>query len=177
MTQISQISSNHFVRFYTEVEAQNERLTQPHQYLVFDFEDFMVGSMRESSRTYETSRDSVLVGTTTVNGKSQNVFGRVKAEVTTTRREVTAESVLAVRIIDAAVNRIEQHRNFPGKFVWSNEWSTYKGDDRALTDEEKKRTNTKPLMPPSQQDLFIECTKPIFDQTVRFVKDYYTKYW
>ena len=30
------------------------------------------------------------------------------------------------------------------------------------------------MMPPPQQDLFIEFTKPIFDQTVRFVTNYYT---
>ena len=132
--------------------------------------------MRESKSTVTVSRDSVLVGTTTVNGRNQNVYGTVKAEMTTLRREVISQGVLTAKIINAANNRIEQNRNFPGKFVWFNEWATYKGDERALTDAQKRTTNTEPLMPPPQQDLFIEFTKPIFDQTVSFVRNYYNQY-
>ena len=176
MAQISRITGNSFVRFYTEEEAYRERLMQPDQYLLLDFEDFSVGNIRESKSTVELSRDSVLVGTTTVNGRSQNVYGRVKAEFTSFRREVSAQGVLSAKIVNAANNRVEQHRNFPGTFVWFNEWATYKGDERALTDAQKKMAKTEPLMPPPQQDLFIEFTKPIFDQTVNFVRSYYNRY-
>jgi tetratricopeptide (TPR) repeat protein len=175
MAQMVRITGDNFVRFYSEEEARNEGLTQPDQYLVFDFEDFTVGIMRESKNTVEVTRDSVLVGTTTVNGREQNVYGKVKAELTTFRREVIAQGVLSAKIINAANDRIEQNRNFPGKFVWFNEWASYKGDDRALTDKQKKMTGTEPLMPPPQQDLFIEFTKPIFDQAVGFVRSYYKK--
>jgi tetratricopeptide (TPR) repeat protein len=176
MAQISQTATKGFVRFYTEEEARQERLTRPDHYISLDFENFSVGNMRESKNTVELTRDSVLVGTTTVNGRNQNVYGQVKAEFTTFRREVIAEGVLSAKIINASNNRIEQHQNFPGKFVWINEWANYKGDERALTDAQKRTTNTEPVMPPPQQDLFIEFTKPIFDQTVRFVNNYYSKY-
>ena len=176
MAQIARISGNSFVRFYTEEEAHGERLTKPDHFLVLDFDDFTVGAMRESKNTVTVSRDSVLVGTTTVNGRNQNVYGTVKAEMTTFRREVISQGVLTAKIINAANDRIEQNRNFPGKFVWFNEWATYKGDERALTDTQKRMTNSEPLMPPPQQDLFIEFTKPIFDQTVSFVRNYYNQY-
>jgi hypothetical protein len=35
-------------------------------------------------------------------------------------------------------------------------------------------TETKPIMPPPEQDLFIEFTRPIFDQAVGFVRNYYS---
>jgi hypothetical protein len=176
MAQISKTANTGFVRFFTEEEARNENLTQPDHFLVLDFEDFSVGTMREINNTVEVKRDSVLVGTTLVNGKNQNVYGTVKADLTSSRREVIAEGVLSAKIINASNDRIEQHRNIPGKYTWFNEWATYKGDERALTDAQKRRTNTKPIMPPPQQDLFIEFTKPIFDQTVSFVRNYYNKY-
>jgi len=176
MAQMSQATSNRFVRFYSEEEASKIRLTRPDHYLLLEFVEFTVGIMRESKSTVELTRDSVLVGTTLVLGKTQNVYGKVKAELTTFRREVIAQGVLSAKILDAAGNRIQEHRNFPGKFVWYNEWATYKGDERALTEAQKKMTNTQPLMPPPQQDLFIEFTKPIFDQTVTFVKNFYNRY-
>ena len=176
MAQMAQVTSNRFIRFYTPEEASKERLTHPDQYLVLDFDDFTVGAMREAKSTVPLSRDSVLVGTTTVNGKSQNVYGTVKAELTTFTREVVSQGTLSVKITNAATNRIEEHRSFGGKYVWTNEWATYKGDERALTDKQKKMTNTEPVMPPPQQNLFVEFTKPIFNQTVTFVKNYYSKY-
>jgi len=175
MSQMSKVTANRYVRIFSEEEASRERLTRPDQFLVLEFEEFVVGAMRESKSTVELKRDSVVVGTTKVNGKDQKVYGTVKAELTTFRREVISQGILSVKIINVANNRVEEHKNFPGKFTWFNEWATYKGDERALTDKQKKMTNTEPVMPPPQQDLFIEFTKPIFDQTVTFVKNYYSK--
>ena len=173
MAQMAQVTRAGFIRFYTEEEARKERLTKPDQFLALDFTDFTVGAMRESKNTTEVKRDSVLVGTTTVNGAKQNVYGTVKANLTTNRREVISQGILSARIINADNNRVEEHRNFPGKYVWFNEWASYNGDERALTDQQKRMAKAQPIMPPPQQDLFIEFTKPIFDQTVNFVKNYY----
>jgi len=174
MSQMGQVTKDRFVRFYTEEEARNERLTKPDQFLVFDFTDFTVGAMRETKNSSEITRDSVLVGTTTVNGAKQNVYGKVKATLTTNRREVISQGTLSARIINADNNRVEEQRNFPGKYVWFNEWASFNGDERALTEQQKKMAKAEPVMPPPQQNLFIEFTKPIFDQTVSFVKKYYS---
>ena len=173
MAQMAQVTRGGFVRFYTEEEARNERLTKPDQFLALDFADFTVGIMRETKNSSEITRDSVLVGTTTINGTKQNVYGKVKATYTTFRREVISQGTLSAKIINADNNRVEEFRNFPGKFTWFNEWASFNGDERALTDKQKKMAKAEPIMPPPQQDLFIEFTKPIFDQTVAFVKKYY----
>jgi hypothetical protein len=115
MAEMSQVTANRFVRFYTPEEASRERLNSPDQYLVLEFADFTVGVMRESKSTVQLSRDSVLVGTTTVNGKSQNVYGTVKAELTTFRREVIAQGTLSVQMANAANGRVEQMSCWPAK--------------------------------------------------------------
>lgn len=174
MEQMSKITANQFVRFYTYGEAKEEGLEKPDQYLVLSFEDFTVGNLRETTNNSEVSRDSVLVGTTTVNGEKQNVYGTVKAKLTVHTREVISEGILSAKIINAYNNKVEESRNFPGRFVWVNEWASYKGDERALTNKQLKMTETKPIMPPPEQDLFIEFTRPIFDQAVGFVRNYYS---
>ena len=176
MAQMSKAAATGFVRFYSEEQAAGEQLRQPDHYLVLDFNEFSVGNMRESKSTVELKRDSVIVGTTTVNGRNQNVYGTVKADFTSNKREVISQGSLSVKIINAANRRVEENRNFPGKYVWVNEWASFNGDERALTDAQKKTTKAEPVMPPPQQDLFIEFTKPIFDQTVRFVNTFYSKY-
>ena len=176
LAEMSKATAYNFVHFYSEEEAARVRLGRPDQYLVLEFTEFTVGAMRETKASSELSRDSVKVGTTTVNGRSQDVYGTVKATLTTFRREVISQGVLSAKITTTSNNRVEDNKNFPGKFTWFNEWATYKGDDRALTDKQKKMCNSDPIMPPPQQDLFIEFTKPIFNQTVTFVKNFYNKY-
>lgn len=165
-----------FVRFYTYEEAENENLKNPDQYLILDFNDFSVGNMVESKNSFQVVRDSVLVGTTTIGGLKRNVYGQVKADFIGYRREVISQGILSARIINATNGRIEEHRRFPGKYVWINEWATYRGDERALSDEQIEMTNTEPIMPPPQQDLFVEFTQPIFNNTVSFLRRYYYRY-
>ena len=174
MSQMAQATKSGFIRFYTEEEALNEGLREPDQYLSFDFADFTVGAMRETKNSAEVTRDSVLVEAT-INGVKQNVYTKVKATLTTNRREVISQGTLTARIINVANNRVEEQRNFPGRFVWYNEWASFNGDERALTDQQKKMAKAEPVMPPPQQDLFIEFTKPILNQTVTFVRNYYAK--
>ena len=176
LAEMSKATAYNFVRFYSEEEATRVRLSHPDQYLVLEFLEFTVGAMRETKASTDLSRDSVKVGTTKVNGRSQDVYGTVKATLTTCRREVISQGTLSAKVLTTGNNRVEDSKNFPGKFVWFNEWATYKGDDRALTDKQKKMCKSDPVMPPPQQDLFIEFTKPIFNQTVTFVKNFYNKY-
>ena len=174
MAQFAQVTKSGFIRFYTEEEARNEGLVEPDQYLALDFADFTVGAMRETKNTSEVTRDSVLTEVT-INGVKQNAYIKVKASLTTNRREVISQGTLSARIINAGNNRVEEYRNFPGKFVWYNEWASFNGDERALTDQQKRMAKVQPIMPPPQQDLFIEFTNPILNQTVSFVRNYYAK--
>ncbi|MCO6463662.1 MAG: hypothetical protein J5I52_05885 [Saprospiraceae bacterium] len=175
MSKIAGVTRDKFIRFYTYEEAKNEGLKSPDQILLLNFEDFSVGNMVESKNTYEVTKDSVLVGTTTINDKKQDVYGTVKAKFTNYKREVISQGILSVQIMDANNNRVLEHNSFPGKYVWVNEWASFNGDERALNDDQKKKVNSVSLMPPPHQDLFIQFTKPIFDQTVSFVNRFYTK--
>jgi tetratricopeptide (TPR) repeat protein len=155
---LSQNSQKRFVRFYTHEEARRENMKTPDQYLVLNFEDFSIGNVRETSNTKEVKRDSVVVGTVKVEGKTYNSYNTVKARITTFRREIISGGVLSIRIIDAQSNRMLQQKNFSGQYVWYTSWASFKGDDRALTKEEKIMCNQQPQIQPQNQDLFIEFT-------------------
>jgi hypothetical protein len=177
LAEMVKTTKNRFVRFYSPEEASKENMRDPHQYIILNFEDFSVGNVRETTNTVDVSRDSVIVGTVKVEGKTYNTYNTVKAKLTTIRQEISSGGVLSLRIIDAQNSRELQLRNFSGQYVWSTELATYQGDDRALSNEQKKKCNQKqPQTAPSQQDLFVEFTKPIYTQAVSFVRSAYTKY-
>lgn len=176
LAEMSKRTKNRFVRFYSEDEAADANMTNPHQYIVLNFEDFSVGNILETTNTKDVTRDSVIVGTVKVDGKTYNSYNTVKAKLTTKRQEISSGGVLSLRIIDAQNNRELQLKNFSGQYVWATEWAAFQGDDRALTAEQKKMCEKKAMLPPPQQDLFVEFTKPIYTQAVSFVQSAYSRY-
>jgi len=176
LLEIRKNAQNRFVRYYTPEEAHKENMKNPHQYIVLNFEDFSVGNIRESSNTTEHKRDSVIVGTVKVEGKTYNSYNTVKARLTTFRREISSGGVLSLRIIDAQNNQDLLQQNLTGTYVWNTSWANFKGDDRALDNEQKKMCNREPQTPPTQQDLFIEFTKPIYSQAVSYIRSTHSRY-
>lgn len=176
MAEIRQNSQNRFIRYYTEEEAQTEKMRNPHQYIALNFENFTIGNVRESSNTTELKRDSVVVGTVKVDGKVYNSYNTVTAKFTTLRREISSGGVLSLRIVDAQTGQEIQRKDLSGSYVWNTSWANYKGDDRALNEEQKRLCVREPQIPPSPQDLFIEFTKPIYNQAVSYVRSVYARY-
>ncbi len=168
---------NEFVTYYSPEGAEKEGLRNPDQLLRMNFDDFVVGQVYDKETVRELSRDSVEVGTVTLpDGKKVKAYNTVKAKLTVNRRELISKGVLDVTIIDLQGKNVVSQRKFPGQFVWFVEWGSFNGDERALTDEQLAICKRKPIPPPGPQDLFIEFTKPIFNQVTPFLKSFYQKY-
>jgi len=176
LSEMNQVTKNRFVRFYSPNEASAENMTTPHQYIVLNFEDFSIGDVKDISESKDMKRDSVIVGTVKVNGKTYNSYNTVKAKFTSIRREISSRGTLSLRIVDAQNNRDMQFKNFSGSYVWYTTWGAFQGDDRALTDQQKRQCEQRPQNLPVNQDLFVEFTKPIYTQTISYIKTAYSKY-
>ena len=169
--------SNEFVEYYSPESAKKAGIKYPDQVLRMNFDDFVIGQVYDKETVVELSRDSVEVGSITLgDGTVKKVYNTVKAKLTTYRREIVSNGVLDVTIIDFPLDRIASQRKFPGRFIWFTEWSSFNGDERALSRDQLALCNKKPVPPPSPQNLFIEFTKPIYNQLTPFLRDFYGKY-
>jgi len=175
MTEITNAFKNKMIRFYNYSEATNINIIKPHQYLVLNFEDYSIGNLRESKNTIEVKRDSVKVGSVTLQGKKVDVYNTVTAKYHAFRREIKSTGVLSVRIYDNQ-NQLIQQQNFGGEYVWFTTWSSFNGDERALTKEQVEVCNKNAQTPPNNQNMFVEFTKPIYKQAYSYIKSYYNKY-
>lgn len=172
---LNQSSNLEFVAFLPPREAKQWPHTD--HLLVMDFFDFQVGASKETHKEKElTSKDSVKIGTATVDGKKVDVYNLVTAKFTEHTRQVSSSGILQVKIINARNNRLIERKKFPGTYVWETEWASFNGDKRALTTAQLERCRKKPAPAPPPQDLFYEFTKPIFDQTKSFLRSYYRKF-
>lgn len=104
------------------------------------------------------------------------VYGKVKATVRHFKKTITSRGVLNFRIIDARTKAVISEERMPSESIWISEWLSYNGDSRALSPEQTKLAAQRELPPPTNQDLFTEFSRPLFDQIVNKVTQFYKNY-
>lgn len=104
------------------------------------------------------------------------IYGKVKATVRHYKKTITSRGILNFRIIDAKTRAVISEQRMPSESVWVSEWLTYNGDSRALTPEQLNLATKKEMRPPTNQDLFAEFTKPLFDQITTKINEFYKRY-
>lgn len=165
-----------FIKFYTPEEAKSENLEVVDQVVRIEFDDFNVGNsvLREKTETF--SKDSVRVGEAKVNGKVVPVYNTVKAKLTTYRKELMSQGTLSMVVTDAKTNGVLDHKKFSGQYVWVSEWARFNGDERALAESQLRLCRLREQQPPGPQDLFLEFTKPIYNQLIPAIRGFYQNY-
>ena len=111
-----------------------------------------------------------------VSADTNKVYGTVKATLYHYTKTTTSRGIVSFRIIDAKTGALLSVQKMPGEFVWKSEWATFNGDERALSAEQLQLTRQKEQPAPKPQDLFIEFTRPIYDQITTKLKEFYRGY-
>jgi hypothetical protein len=165
-----------FVKFYTPEEAKRVNLTVVDQILKIQFDDFSVGNSVLKEKEETVTKDSVKVGEVKVDGKTIPAYNTVKAKLTTYRKEVISNGLLSMIVVDGKTNGVLSHRKFNGEYVWVSQWAKFNGDDRALSEKQLAMCKQRETQPPVHQDLFLEFTKPIYNQLIPALRGFYQTY-
>ncbi|MDR2126724.1 MAG: hypothetical protein LBP63_07835 [Prevotellaceae bacterium] len=168
---------NEFINIFSPEEAESINL-HPDHIIRLRFLDFVVGQVRESRNSYEVKRDSVKTGSYKDDkGVSHDVYGTVKATITSKRIEVSSKGILDALIIDYQTNTVISQQRFPGAYVWTDSYASFNGDERALSHNELEMCRRTQLStPPPPQEMFVQFTIPIYGNLTRFIQNYYRKY-
>jgi hypothetical protein len=165
-----------FIKFYTPQELQNVKLAKIDQILRIQFDDFSVGNTTVSERAETVKKDSVKVGEARVDGKVIPVYNTVSAKLITVRKEVVSSGLLSMIVLDGTTNGVLSHKKFSGDYSWVSTWGRFNGDERALTDQQIALCKKREQQPPAAQDLFLEFTRPIYNQLIPAIQGFYRNY-
>ncbi|MCL3782239.1 hypothetical protein EMN47_17765 [Prolixibacteraceae bacterium JC049] len=167
-----------FAQFYSPEEAKKARVRYPDQVIRLRFNDFMVGKSHLTERILNVeSKDSVKVGTVKLkDGSKADVMGIVKAQLKIYKQEIISAGVLDMEVEDFQNNRTIKRKQFPGRYIWFDEWGSFNGDERALIGKELDICNRKQILPPPPQEMFIAFTEPIYAQITDYMRRVYRKY-
>lgn len=173
----TQFRGSQFVRFYTPEEAERDQLPYVDHFLRLQFDDFVVGKTSLERNTESVSKDSVKVGKVTLeDGTKIDAYSTVYAKVTINKKEVKSNGLFSMQVFDGNTNAVLTHRKFNGEYVWTSRWGSFKGDERALSDDQLKACKREEATPPPPQDLFIEFTRPIYNQLTGAINRFYSRY-
>jgi hypothetical protein len=169
---IGNYSRNKFVIFYGETQTTDQKII-PDQVLSLNFDDFVVGQTYVKERVERLKRDSVVIGETR---DKKPVYGTVKATLSIFEKNISSSGLLDMSITDWKTRKLVRQQKFPGTYVWRDSWASYKGDDRALSNQQLAITRRRETLPPPPSALFLEFTKPIYNQLVDDISYYYNNY-
>jgi len=130
----------------------------------------------ESHKDHGDYLSSCAPAGTTPTPTSKEFYGTVKATLFLTTKTLISNGILDFKVLDARTGKVLTQEKFPGEFGWQCQWGHYQGDSRALSQKDIDACKGKELQPPPPQDLFIEFTKPIYDQLTNKVRDFYRNY-
>ncbi|WP_175633679.1 hypothetical protein [Pedobacter ghigonis] len=169
---IGKYARNKFVIFYGEQQATEQKIV-PDQVLSLNFDNFVVGQTYVKERVEKLKRDSVVIGETR---ERKPIYGTVKATLSIFEKNISSSGLLDMSIMDWNTKKLVRQQKFPGTYVWRDSWASYKGDDRALSKQQLAMTKRRELLPPPPSTLFLEFTKPIYNQLVDDIGYYYNNY-
>src|SRR5690349_10133899 len=124
-------TSNQFVKFYTQQQADAEGLKKVDQ-----FARVTVNSYNEQrptiNRRVENRTDSVKTGEKTVNGAKVPVYEKVSAQITIFEKTVIARGSINFIVADGVSRAEIYNTEITSEQSWTDSWAIFTGDRRAL---------------------------------------------
>ena len=151
LRQLRYNNGNQFVKFYSSWDASSRNI-QPDQFVDFRFSTFDFGRTRDKRTTREVSKDIVVKETVYRPDSVVKEYKKVYAKITTTKRTMLSEGNLQVNVRDASGRRLWSD-DIRGNHNWFTEFSTYTGDERALTESDKQLVNRRQDHPPHENEI------------------------
>ena len=151
-----------FVQYYSPWDAErlNRRVDQVIELEYADLQQQWPTRTETTER--EVYKDNVLLRERVIRPDSVvREYGRVTAKIITTRETVNTTGSLYVTVRDGQNGSVLMDRRVDGSYCYTIENSRFRGDERALSDDEKNRLNNNRVNRPQERELVEAVTRNI----------------
>jgi hypothetical protein len=147
----------------------------PDEIMEMHFSRMNIGGLRDQTTSRDVYKDVVVKETVYKPDSIIREYAKVHAKITTTRRSMLSEGILSVNIRDNS-GRWLWNDNIRGDHNWDAEFTSFTGDERALSESDKQLINRQRQNAPDQYEV-IRCIKEnIFNDVVYRVRNYYSHF-
>ena len=172
---VSTNMNNEFVKFYSEYEARSKDV-EPDQVMELNLSRISMGQPNDIKTLREVTKQVVVKEIVFREDSVKKEYGTVKANITTTKRTLLSQGDLFITVRDTKGRTIWNDR-FTGQHKWETQFTSYTGDERALSDTDKTALNqNKNVTPPTEDQIMDELLKQIQSDLSYRLRNYYTRY-
>ncbi|MFI5128402.1 MAG: hypothetical protein ACHQFX_00360 [Chitinophagales bacterium] len=166
-------NNNLFVRYYSPAEANSLNI-RPDQSVEIRFSNIDIDRYRDQRSTKEVSKQVVVKETVIKPDSVIREYATVRAKITTTRRTLKSDGLMQVTIRDYD-HRWLWSDTYRGDYNWSAEFSSYTGDARALSDEDKKLCDSHEQFPPRDSDIIRVIMDEVQSKAECGIRDHFNR--
>ncbi|MEP6700649.1 MAG: hypothetical protein ABJA85_05015 [Bacteroidota bacterium] len=167
-------SGNEFVKFYSSWDARSQNI-RADQVVDMRLATINIGRYYDSRSTRRVSKDVVIREIVYRPDSIVKEYGRVYADITSTRRTINSDALLQVNVRDND-GRWLWSDNFNGNHNWSTEFATYTGDARALSESDKQLINRRQEFGPSENEIMRCILDQINTDALYRIKNYFNRF-
>ena len=167
-------SGDEFVKFYSAWDARNKNIRTDME-VDMRLSTLDIGRYHDSRNTRKLSKEVVIKEIVYRPDSVVKQYGKVFAEVTTTRRTMNSSAILQISVRDAS-GRWVWGDNFGSDHNWYTEFSTYTGDSRALSESDKQLVDRRREFAPSDNEI-MRCLIDELSNTAQYrLRNYFSRY-
>jgi len=174
MRYLNSNNNNFFIRYYSPAEASSFNI-RTDQIVEMRFSNIDIDRYRDQRTAREVSKQVVIKETVIRPDSIIKEYATVKAKITTTSRTLKSDGLLQVTVRDYN-NQWLWSDTYRGDYNWSTEFSSYTGDARALSEEDKKLVNRREEFPPRNDEIIQIIMKEVQNKAECGIKDYFNRY-
>lgn len=139
---------------------------------------FLTASNPEHIKNTQRYTKEVVIDTETYTDddgkqKNRNIYGEVKATVTTHTVSASAKIRASYQVLNAETAQVLNSEMVSGSRQFDFRWATYNGDQRALSHDVKKLTRKSKKATPSKEQLVLDAITNLNEKIIRKIKKVY----
>lgn len=167
-------SGDEFVKFCSPWDARSKNIRTDME-VDMRLSTLDIGRYHDSRNTRKLSKEVVIKEIVYRPDSVVKQYGKVFAEVTTTRRTMNSSAILQISVRDAS-GRWVWGDNFGSDHNWYTEFSTYTGDSRALSESDKQLVDRRREFAPSDNEI-MRCLIDELSNTAQYrLRNFFNRY-
>jgi hypothetical protein len=166
--------NNEFLNFMTDSDSRSTR-TEPDEVVEMRLGSLSIGRPYDESKTRTITKEVVVKETVYSKDSVIKEYAKVEARITTTKRLVVSNAELYMSIRNPE-RLMLWNDNVPAEHRWATTFTTYTGDERALSDSDKALLNKTPQRPPNEEDVVDNLLQELAQNVTQRLRSYYNRY-
>lgn len=170
-----QYNANEFVRYFTPYEAEQKNI-RVDQEINFEFTDLVQQPSRVDRTEREVSKEVIIRERRIRPDSVVYEYGRVSGKIITTRETVNTTGVMYITVRDMNNRYPILDRRVEGSYCYVTERSSFRGDERALSQQDKNLLNSVVGNRPSEWELVNAISRELQQNAHNELRYFYSRY-